>query len=92
MAVILLLIQNFKSRYSMDTPLHGGHSTTHLDFSNQMQTRYAPDAAAILFLIQIQLSTSGSDTLQTRKSFCHLSRSQLQYGYTLDTEVILLLI
>ena len=39
-------------------PRHGGHSTTHSDFSNQIQTRYAPDTAAILSLIQIQLSTS----------------------------------
>ena len=73
-------------------PRHGGHSTTHSDFSNPIQSRYAPDTAAILSLIQIQLSTSSSDTLQTRKSFCHFFRSQLQFRYTPDTEVILLLI
>ena len=39
-------------------PKHDSHSTTHLDSSNQIQTRYAPDTVAILFLIQIQLSTS----------------------------------
>ena len=73
-------------------PRHDSHSTTHSDSSNQIQTRYASDTAAILFLIQIQLSTLSSDTLQTQKSFCHLSGSQLQYGYTPNTEVILLLI
>ena len=57
---------------------HGSHYVTHSDFNNQIQTRYAPDTATILFLIQIQLSAPGSDALQTWKSFCHLSGSQLQ--------------
>ena len=72
-------------------PRRGGHSITLSDFSNQIQTRYAPDTEVILFLIQIQLSISSTDTLQTRKSFCHLFRSRLQFRYTPDTEVILLL-
>ena len=34
-----------------------------------MQISYAPDTEAILFLIQIQLTTSSSDTLQTQIPF-----------------------
>ena len=50
-------------------PRHGGHSTTHSDFSNPIQTRYAPDTTSILYLIHIHLSTTSSYTLQTRMPF-----------------------
>ena len=47
-------MQRFQIQYGY-TPRHGSHSTTHSDFNNPIQTRYAPDTAAILSLIQIQL-------------------------------------
>ena len=71
-------------------PRHDSHSITPSDSSNQIQTRYAPYTEAILFPIQIQLSTSDSDTLQTRTPFFYSYRSQLQIQsrYALDTVAI----
>ena len=53
---------------------HGFLSVTYSDFNIQIQLRYALDTDAILILIQI----SSSDTLQTRKPFCHLFSSLIQ--------------
>ena len=72
-------------------PKHDDHSTTHSDFSNPIQTRYAPDTAAILSLIQIQLSTTSLDTLQTRMSFWSLHQ-QFDSPGAVATEVIMSLI
>ena len=79
--VILLLIQiQIQFRY-------GCHPDTYSYFNYQIQIRYAPDAKAILFLIHIKLL----DTVQIHSRHeCHSATYSIQYGYTPDTEVILL--
>ena len=78
MEVIMLLIRISYSDTVRIHPRRGGHSISHSEFQVKIQFRYAPDTVAILSLIQIQLSTTSSDTLQTWMPFWPLHQ---QFDY-----------
>ena len=103
---ILILIQISTIRYILDTLQTWKPFYFSFRFNYHIHFRYTPNTEVIFSLMQIQVQIctihgchsvtysdfSSPDTLQTRKSFCHLFRSQLQFRYTPDTEVILLLL